>query len=434
MTPYEFDLSEYEGSEGCIAIVHHNVTDMYRLNVDDINIGEFEFVPDPEPEAMVITEIPEGCVVTDYWRNTSIIYMSWGVGAGYTDGYFTVAIDPTNNDAYIQNPSWYYADYDAWVKGTYDPETGIITIPTGQYLYWSEYYGYGAVLGWGSTYVYEDTDEYGEVGYYLGYEIDDRTTEIQFLIDGDNIYLLGTDGDLNADFPDWGFAEGMMTYYSDDLSMTSIEFASRGEDGEELPVGTLKLPATPAVPAMATADEWYDCGDESGFSKFYFTLPTTDVDGNTLDPECLSYAIWINDGFGNIYQFTFPAEDYTFDLYEDITEVPYDLYSNAVDFHDYYIYMYRTNENDNPLFVRDEEHNGNIGIQAFYTVDRAKNASNIAWLYEIPSSVNEVNAGKTVANVRFFNVAGQEMKEANGLTIMVTTYTDGSTKTVKVVK
>ena len=430
MTPYEFDLSEYEGSEGTIAIVHHNVSDMFRLNVDDIHIGDFEFEPEPEPEVKVIYDIPEGLEVNNYWRNSAVITMGWGVSAGYTDGTFAIAIDPETNDAYVQNPAWYYDGNDAWVKGTFDPETGIITIPTGQYLSWSDAYGYGVVLGWGSTYVYEDYDDYGELGYYLGFEIDDRTTEIQMMIDGNNVYLLGTNGDLEAEFPEWGFAEGMMTFWSDDLSMTSIEFAK----GEE-PFGTLKTPAVPAVPAMATADEWYDCGDESGFSRFYFTLPTTDVDGNILDPEFISYALWINDGFGNVYQFTFPAEDYTFDLYEDIDEVPYDLYTSAVDFNSTYVYMYRTNEGDNPLFVRDEEHNGNIGIQVFYTVDGVKNASeDSAWLYEVPSSVNEMNAGKTVANVRYFNVAGQEMAQPSGMTIKVTTYTDGTTSAVKVVK
>ena len=221
----------------------------------------------------------------------------------------------------------------------------------------------------------------------------------------------------------------MMTYYSDDQSMTSIEFANNGE-----PMGyTVDL--KPAVPANATADEWYDCGDETGFSRFYFTLPTTDVDGNKLDPEYISYALWINDGAGNVYQYTFPAAVYTYDLTEDIDEVTYDIYSNAVDFKNYYVYMYRTNMNDNPLFVRDEEHNGNIGIQVFYTVDGVKNASeDIAWLYEVPSSVNEMNAGKTVANVRYFNVAGQEMAQPNGMTIKVTTYTDGTTSAAKVVK
>ena len=48
--------------------------------------------------------------------------------------------------------------------------------------------------------------------------------------------------------------------------------------------------------------------------------------------------------------------------------------------------------------------------------------------------VEEIMAGKTVANVRYFNVAGQEMAQPNGLTIQVTTYTDGTTSAVKVVK
>ncbi len=50
------------------------------------------------------------------------------------------------------------------------------------------------------------------------------------------------------------------------------------------------------------------------------------------------------------------------------------------------------------------------------------------------SSVNELANGKTVAGVRYFNMAGQEMQEANGMTIVVTTYTDGTTSAVKVMK
>ena len=51
-----------------------------------------------------------------------------------------------------------------------------------------------------------------------------------------------------------------------------------------------------------------------------------------------------------------------------------------------------------------------------------------------PVAVDEMMAGKTISNVRYFNVAGQEMQEANGMTIVVTTYTDGTTNAVKVVK
>lgn len=50
------------------------------------------------------------------------------------------------------------------------------------------------------------------------------------------------------------------------------------------------------------------------------------------------------------------------------------------------------------------------------------------------TSIDEAAADKQVAGIRYFNMAGQEMTEANGLTIIVTTYTDGTTSAVKVMK
>ena len=50
------------------------------------------------------------------------------------------------------------------------------------------------------------------------------------------------------------------------------------------------------------------------------------------------------------------------------------------------------------------------------------------------TGINEMATDKQVAGVRYFNMAGQEMTEANGLTIIVTTYTDGTTSSVKVMK
>ena len=51
-----------------------------------------------------------------------------------------------------------------------------------------------------------------------------------------------------------------------------------------------------------------------------------------------------------------------------------------------------------------------------------------------PVSVDELANGKTIANVRYYNMAGQEMQSVNGMTIKVTTYTDGTTSAVKVMK
>ena len=50
------------------------------------------------------------------------------------------------------------------------------------------------------------------------------------------------------------------------------------------------------------------------------------------------------------------------------------------------------------------------------------------------TGINEMAADKQVAGVRYFNLAGQEMTEASGLTIVLTTYTDGTTSTAKVMK
>ena len=50
------------------------------------------------------------------------------------------------------------------------------------------------------------------------------------------------------------------------------------------------------------------------------------------------------------------------------------------------------------------------------------------------TGIEEMTTGKTVAGVRYFNAVGQEMSQPNGLTIMVTTYTDGTTSAVKVMK
>lgn len=381
---------------------------------------------EPVVTPTVITEQPEGELVT-YMRAGGSIYSSFfGLGATEVDGKLNVVF-AEDGKAYIQNPMWWFDTYNSWVEGTYDEATGIITVPTGQYLSWNEGYEYGVQLMWGSTYVYVDTDENGEEGYYLGTEVDERTTEIMFQVDGDKIIMLGTEGDLYAEFPENYNATGLYGMWSDDQTWAgSLEFNIVGQI----------VNLVPAVPADPVAVEWYDEGDESGWNTFDFILPTTDVDGNMIDPEYLSYSLWVDFDGTNPEIFTFPAVDYTFDLTEDITEVPYSLYSSAVDFHAGYVYMYRTNMGDNPLFVRDEANDmyGNIGIQAFYTVNGEKNASKIAWLYDRPSSVNEMNAAKTVANVRYFNVAGQEVAQPSGMTIKVTTYTDGTTSATKVVK
>ena len=94
-------------------------------------------------------------------------------------------------------------------------------------------------------------------------------------------------------------------------------------------------------------------------------------------------------------------------------------------------------EIENPTsFVRETE-NYVVYVYAVAT-NAAGETSSVVTMVVIPArvltAIDELTNGKTVAGVRYFNMAGQEMTEANGMTIMVTTYTDGTTSAVKVVK
>lgn len=66
MTMYDFDLSEYAGKTGRIAIRHYNVTDMFFLNIDDVCIDNSStYIPDPEdPTDITVAPSATSAVVT----------------------------------------------------------------------------------------------------------------------------------------------------------------------------------------------------------------------------------------------------------------------------------------------------------------------------------------------------------------------------------
>ncbi len=80
------------------------------------------------------------------------------------------------------------------------------------------------------------------------------------------------------------------------------------------------------------------------------------------------------------------------------------------------------------------ENNGEkVRIEAYAFIGENR-SQDVAYEFTVATALNELMGGKTVASTRYFNVAGQEMKQAEGLTIVVTTYTDGTTSAAKVVK
>ena len=490
----------------------------------------------------VINTQPEGEMVTYNRAGMSIFTGYFGVqSSSFADKMNMVY--GTDGKVYIQNPLWWNKSYNTWVYGDFDPETGIISVPVGQYLTYSEDVDYGVQLLWGHSIIYQDQDGY----YMFEYFIDD-VDAIQYKIEGDNIYLLGCEGDPNADFPDYYNATGLLGHFSDGSNMTCLEYV-----GPDVPYGTL-MNLRPAVPANPTNVVWQDKGATDGTTYLFFDLPTTDVDGNILEQEFISYSIFIDED--QIY--TFDADFYG-SIDEDITEVPYSLWSNYWNFTPTQVSFYGTNHSDNPLFehrigiqvyytvggvkncsdivyvnagdlqpavpanpeasswydysqygsnygnfyftlpMTDVDGNyidqyylsysiftdndqiytfrasdfpeeltedvteipssvffnswnlssyganlyfdeaplftHQVGIQVYYTIDGVKNASDIVYLEVFPStSVDELNAGKQIAAVRYFNLAGQEMAQPSGLTIQVTTFTDGTRTATKVIK
>ena len=82
------------------------------------------------------------------------------------------------------------------------------------------------------------------------------------------------------------------------------------------------------------------------------------------------------------------------------------------------------------------EGDGKYRVEAYAVAPGKAPSYEIAYEFVVApvTGIEEMMSGKTISNVRYFNMAGQEMTEANGMTIVVTTYTDGTTSAVKVVK
>ena len=86
--------------------------------------------------------------------------------------------------------------------------------------------------------------------------------------------------------------------------------------------------------------------------------------------------------------------------------------------------------------VLEFEGDGKHRVEAYAVAVGKLPSEQIAYEFVVSpiTGIDEMLNGKTVAGVRYFNMAGQEMTEANGMTIVVTTYTDGTTSAVKVMK
>ncbi len=365
----------------------------------------------------IITEQPEGTVV-DYTRGGEYLLSSfYGYDTDYQTGRVKVVYADDGKTVYIQDPLCYAEGQGVWVQGELTDGGRYISVPLGQYVSYNEEYGYGVVLAWGSTDVVEFEDEDG-VFYWLDFYPDERMEAALYAVDPvtGTITLEGSEGSVDNPYPYNCVATGLAGMWSDDGSVATIEWGS---------TWTVLGDAVPAVPANPEVIEFYDSGNEEGYTRLDFNINLVDVDGNPLNADYLTYSVFTD----NDELFTFDYDTYGpgngFDA--DMTEIPYGY--SGYDFYLRRVYFYRTNQGDNPMFT------WRIGLQLNYTVDGVTNKSDIVYLNVYPhTAVNELNATKDVTAVRYYNVAGQEMARPSGLTIQVTTYSDGTSTATKVMK
>ena len=362
----------------------------------------------------IITEQPEGNLVT-YTRSGEYMTVSlYGYITDAQTGQLKVVYAEDGKTVYIQDPLCYGEGQGVWVKGELSDDGLTISVPLGQYVAYNEEDGYGLLLSWGAT----EAIDLGDDFYWVMFTPDENVEAVTYAVNESEgtISLVGSEGDAFAEEPNNWNALGVAGIWDDDLSVATIEWKT---------VWTVLEDAEAAVPADPEALEFFDCKDESGFTRFDFNINLEDVDGKPLHADNVTYSIYTDDD----QLFTFDYDTYGanngFD--QDMTEIPYGF--TGYDFYLRRVYFYRTNTGDNPLF------NWRIGIQVHNTVDGVRNSSNIVYLEENPyNAIDGVKQDKTVASERYYNLAGQKVASPEGITIKVTTYTDGTTTTTKVVK
>ena len=112
----------------------------------------------------VITDQPEGELKT-YQRSGGAMFNFWGyLFTTHQDGgAMQMVFAEDGKTVYIQDPLCYGEGVGAWVVGELTDDGRYISVPLGQYVSYNEEYGYGLVLAWGSTDVFEFEDEDGVV-------------------------------------------------------------------------------------------------------------------------------------------------------------------------------------------------------------------------------------------------------------------------------
>lgn len=175
--------------------------------------------------------------------------------------------------------------------------------------------------------------------------------------------------------------------------------------------------AQPATPVVGEDFLPYDTESGSCFVTVY--VPSEDVNGNYIDGSKLTYSVYIDDEL-----FTFDPSFYFY--FSNPTTVIDFGYCEDYRFQNLGAGRIAIEINKEPLH--------SIGVKSFYAGGGETTESDMGMFYLNMSGISDIQ-GKGVSKITYYNLAGQSSNRPfSGMNIVVTTHTDGTTSTAKVIK
>ena len=343
--------------------------------------------PDPEPEEKPdLVTPPEGLQTAEYAFSATNVYFDNNAEEWVMDPVkYNVRLGIDGINAYLQGLCRELPM--AWIKGKYDASDNELNFPSGQY--------YGSL-----------NNVYDFFFAAANYPVSSPawTDEAPF------IYNTST-GVYSC--------TKMLTLNSSATKMNPYEIYT----GAKL-VKIVEKPATPATPKVVRYTPYSQFNDGT-YGLLQMEIPVETNTGENLLTDKLFYRLYYDMG-GVQSVYTFQKDRYK-DLAENMTLVPYNYY-------DYDFYM----GGSAVFFYDDVKDADKVGVQSVYTGGNETHESEIAW-FDIKAYLTGVNTTESVeskaVSESYTDLQGRKVSSSTkGLMLKTTRMSDGTVKTVKVVR
>lgn len=365
--------------------------DAYQLLTDVALTLKNGDVPEPDPVKPDVVTPPEGLQTTEYLFTATSITKDYDGSWLQEPVKYNVRMGFSGRDVYVQGLCKSLPM--AWIKGTRDTSDGELTFASGQY--------YGEL----KTPVGIGYDFYFAAANY-------PTTNPVWLDEGTFAYNAST-GVYSS--------RVLLTLNSSATVINPYEFYA-GAKLTKIP----DVAATPATPQITNYQAYMvnpqDPND--GYGLVVMEIPVESVTGDPLLTEKLGYRIYFEQ-HGTQAVYTFKNDRYK-DVKDDMTVVPY----TYIDYDFYYggsaFYFY-----DDLKFAE------KIGVQSVYTGGGETHESEIFW-YETnidPAGVDAARMQGLPVGESYTDLQGRSVSSnAKGLLLKTTRMSNGTTKTVKLLR